>query len=333
MAQTRQEAQRRERRRRLVRALATGAAAVGIPAAINLFVSRRAARLPPPSWGTGDRFRWTAGEIRFQRLGEGPAILLLHSLGPGHSAEEWRRVAENLAARFEVFAPDLLGFGRSARPRLNYEPALYVRLVRALLDQVVGRPAAVVGAGLSAAYAVRAAAAEPGRVDKVALIAPSGLERRHRPEMVDSLLFRFLRSPVLGTSAINLMTSRSSIATYLEREVFAPGTIVDTTVADRHYRLSHLAGSRRPLAAWMSGRLHTGVGDLLPHLGCPVWLGWGRHCPAPPVESADLWLHRLPDARLEIFEQSGLLPHAESPEETAERLGAFLASDDGRDAS
>ena len=44
----------------------------------------------------------------------------------------------------------------------------------------------------------------------------------------------------------------------------------------------------------------------------------------PPVESADLWLRSLQGADLEIFENSGILPHSESAEEVARQLERFL---------
>ena len=93
-AQTREEEQRRRRRKRLVRGLLMGSAAIGLPALANALVSKRARRLPLTTWGSGDVYRWRFGDVVFQRLGEGPPVLLLHSLGPGHSSSEWRRAAE-----------------------------------------------------------------------------------------------------------------------------------------------------------------------------------------------------------------------------------------------
>ena len=51
----------------------------------------------------------------------------------------------------------------------------------------------------------------------------------------------------------------------------------------------------------------------------------GRRALTPPVESADLWLRSLRNADLDIFENSGMLPHAEAPEEVGRRLERFLS--------
>ena len=104
-AQTSQQEQKRRRRRRLLKGLLLGGAAVGIPALANAVIARRIRRLPAARWGTAHRYAWRYGEIRFQKLGEGDPILLLHSFGPGHSGEEWRDAAQFLAERHAVFDP------------------------------------------------------------------------------------------------------------------------------------------------------------------------------------------------------------------------------------
>lgn len=55
--------------------------------------------------------------------GSGPALLLLH--GIGDSSDTWREVIPELAKDFTVIAPDLLGHGRSDRPRADYSIAAY----------------------------------------------------------------------------------------------------------------------------------------------------------------------------------------------------------------
>jgi len=328
MAERRDEQLRRRRRKRLLQGLAMGSAAIGLPALANLLVSRRARRLPPVRWGSGHRYAWHAGEVLFQRLGEGDLpLVLLHAFGPGHSAAEWRTVAEQLARDQQVIAPDLLGWGRSERPSLAYDGELYIRLITDFLDDVVGRRAVVIAAGMSAAYAVQIAADRPELIRALALVVPSGIgQGEDEPDLKDAVVHRLLRLPVLGTAALNVYTSRSGIGHYLRREVYANEALVDERLVDQHYRTSHLSGAHHALAAFASGYLNHSVRDLLPSLEQPLWLAWGRHAASPPVAVADLWLQRLPQAQLDVFEHCGTLPHAESPEELVHKLRHFLRS-------
>ena len=328
MAERREETLRRRRRMRLIKGLAMGSAAIGLPALANLLVSRRARRLPTARWGSGHRYAWRHGEVVFQRLGEGDTpIVLLHAFGPGHSAGEWRKVAEQLAQRHRILAPDLLGWGQSEHPDVAYDGELYIRLLRDFLEDVVGKKTVVVAAGLSAAYAVQLAVDRPDLIRAVGLVVPFGIGHgEDEPDIKDAIVHRLLRLPILGTAALNLYTSRSGIAGYLRREAFANESLVDDRLIAEHYRTSHLPGAHHALAAYVSGYLNHRVRAVLASLEQPVWLAWGRDAAGPPVATADLWLQRLPHAELDVFERCGALPHAESPEELVHKLRLFLTS-------
>ena len=327
MAQSRDEELRKRRRKRLIRGLLMGGAAIGVPALINAVVSKRAKRLPAATWGQAESYRWKHGKISYQRLGEGSPILLLHTFGPGHGNEEWRRSAEILARKHEVFAPDLLGWGQSDKPALTYDGELYIALIEDLLKDVVGAPATIVASGLSAAYAVQLAVDQGELLRALALVVPSGIELHgDEPDFKDAMVHRLLRLPILGTSAMNVFTSRSAIANYLRREVYSTPSRVDANLIDRHYRSSHEPGAQASLAAFLSGYLNHGVREILNQVETPVWIGWGRHAASSPVESADLWLRDLEGADLDVFEGCGILPHTEAPGPFCQRLETFLAN-------
>lgn len=324
MAWTPEEEQRRRRRRRLVRGLVLGGAALGLPALANLLVARRARRLPGPSWVRPELYDARHGTLCVRRLGTGPPLLLLHSFGPGHSSLQWRDAAEILALSYEVIVPDLLGWGDSDRSARAYDGELYIQMLSELLSDVVGRRAVVIAAGLPAAYAVQVAVDEPELVRALVLSVPLGIDLYgDEPDLKDAVVLRLLRLPILGTSALNLFTSRAGLAHHL-REAYADPARVDEKLLASHYRAAHLPGAHGALAAYLSGYLNHSVSDLLPRLEQPVLLGWGRETRSPALASADLWLHELPDARLEVFAHTALLPHAEDPAAFCGALGSFL---------
>ena len=331
MALSREEEQTRLRRQRLVKGLVLGGAAVGVPALLNSVVAKKARELPDATWGSRDHYAWRHGDIAYQHLGRSGSkghtpLVLLHSFGPGHSSAEWRRAAQQLEPSFEVYAPDLPGWGQSGGNfDAPFEPSLYIAFLRDFLSDVVERPAVVVAAGLPAAYAIQVAADHPELVRALALVVPLGLEAYARePELRDSILLALLRLPVLGTAALNLYTSRSSIAAYLRSEVFASADLVSDSLIDLHYTNSHRQASQRALAANLANFLNHDIHRHLARLEQPVWIAWGRKAVGPDVESADVWLLRRPGAELEIFEHAGILPHAESPGEFGRKLERFL---------
>jgi pimeloyl-ACP methyl ester carboxylesterase len=326
-ARTSQEEQKRRRRKRLVKGLLLGGAAVGIPALANALIARRSPRLEAPRWGRYRRYAWKQGECAFQVLGEGPPLVLLHSFGPGHDSDEWSQAGEYLATGHQVIVPDLLGWGRSDRPRLNYDSELYIQLIGDFLEDIVQQPSTIVAAGLSAAYAVQVAVDRPELARSLALVVPSGIEvHGDEPDLKDALVHRLLRLPVLGTSALNLYTSRTALGQYLRRDVIRTPEQVDAARVEHHYRSSHQAGSHAPLAAYLTGYLNHRVDEILARLDVPLWLAWGRYATTPPIETADFWLKQMPDTELEVFEETGNLPHLEAPGRFCRRLERHLAA-------
>lgn len=326
MAETPEEEQRRRRRRHLVRGLLVGGAAVGLPALLNALVSKRAKKLPGASWGESRPYRSSDGTLTYHELGKGLPLLLLHSFGTGHSSLEWRDAAEELAGSYRVVVPDLLGWGGSEKPQRTYDNELYIAQVTDLLENLVGERAVVLAAGMSAAYAVQVAIDRPELVQALGLVTPLGIEAHgDEPDFKDAMVHRMLRLPVLGTSALNVYTSRSGITNHLRREVFADPGRVDDRLVGEYYRLAHQPGAHAALAAYLAGYLNFGVREALAQLDVPMWIGWGRRAVSPPVESADLWLRHKSDAALDIFEDAGLMPHCETPSQFVEAVERFLS--------
>jgi len=327
MARTTEQEQKQHRRQKLFKGLLLSGAAIGLPALANALVARRSRQLEAPTWGRTRRYAWPSGEISYQVLGEGEPAVFLHSFGPGHDSEEWQSVAEVLAQSHRVYALDLLGWGLSARPSLTYDGELYIELIRDFLNDIVGEQATLVAAGLSAAYAVQVAVDYPESVRSLALVTPSGIDiHGDEPDIKDALMYGLLRMPVIGTSALNLYTSRTAIQAYLKREIFAAPERVDAALVEHHHDSSHQPGSHSALAAYLCGYLNHRVKDVLPRLSVPLWIAWGSRATSPPIETADLWIRQIPETELEVFKDTGNLPHAERTARFSQRLQRFLSS-------
>jgi pimeloyl-ACP methyl ester carboxylesterase len=100
--------------------------------------------------------------------GRGPAVVLLHGLGG--FAQSWRHNIAPLASRATVYAVDLPGFGRSAKPRTRYSLAYFARALHGFLDALGISQASLVGHSLGGAVAVTYALTHPTRVERLALL-------------------------------------------------------------------------------------------------------------------------------------------------------------------
>ncbi|MDE3104540.1 MAG: alpha/beta fold hydrolase [Acidobacteriota bacterium] len=104
----------------------------------------------------------------------GVPLLLLHGLGS--RGEDWARLIPLLAAQgFHVYAPDLLGYGRSQKPDVDYSIALEEKTVVAFMDAVHLSHADVGGWSMGGWVAMKLAAEHPERVDRLVLYDSAGV--------------------------------------------------------------------------------------------------------------------------------------------------------------
>jgi pimeloyl-ACP methyl ester carboxylesterase len=103
------------------------------------------------------------------RAGAGEPVILLHGLGA--SSYSWRFAVAELARRYEVFAPDLPGFGRTDKPYdFDYSIAGLHRWVIALMDKLGLPKARFAGNSMGGVIALWTAMYAGRRVERMALL-------------------------------------------------------------------------------------------------------------------------------------------------------------------
>src|SRR5215470_6726787 len=91
--------------------------------------------------------------VSFQVAGSGEqVVVLLH--GITSTAQAWREVMPQLAERYTVIAPDMIGHGRSAKPRGDYSLGAYAAGVRDLLAVLGFERGTIVGHSLGGGIAM-----------------------------------------------------------------------------------------------------------------------------------------------------------------------------------
>jgi 2-hydroxymuconate-semialdehyde hydrolase len=113
--------------------------------------------------------------IAYYEKGEGPPLVSAHGFS-GSAYFEWGRVFDLLAERHRVVAPQLVGFLPSEQPDITYSTDAQLAHLSALLAALNLQSCTLAGESyggwLVAAYAARAATAEPGsKLSKVARYA------------------------------------------------------------------------------------------------------------------------------------------------------------------
>lgn len=305
------------------RAVVTSGAVLGAAAAFNASAKAAAHALANRIGGDEGRWRWRGHEIAWTRRGEGPAVLLLHSVHAAASSLEWQRVVEPLARTHTVWTIDLLGFGRSSRPDVAYSPALYMALIGDFVASVVAGPVALVASSLTAAWAITLAARDPRRYPALVVVGPTGMNRLTKRSTGVSPLASLLRSPFVGTTIFNTLVTKRSLRQHLEKSYANDGLVTEELV-QLHFDTAHQPGARFAPAAFVGMRLNHDVSADVRRLSQPTLLVWGERAAQLPVEESLSFRAAKPSLPVHIVAKAGDLPHAERPDEFAQVVGEFL---------
>lgn len=144
----------------------------------------------------------TCGYVtRGLRAGAGnpTAVLLLHGGGAGAQASSnWKLTLPALGERYDVIAPDLLGFGDTTHPEdPPLGPAAWldarVEQLVGILDALGHEKAVLVGNSLGGALTLRTTVARPERVESIVLMGSAGAP--FAPGEALGRLLRFYEEP------------------------------------------------------------------------------------------------------------------------------------------
>ena len=171
------------RRKRILQGLLVGGAAIGIPALINAAdrAPRRHARTRP-SGAARHRYAWRSATSSSSAWATDRRSCCCTRSGPGHDSLEWRRGGRAPGRTLPVFAPDLLGWGRSEKPPIAYDGELYIQFARRL----PGRCRARAGGGRGGGPAGRLRGPGRGRPARAGPRPGPGRAARHRPRTATS---------------------------------------------------------------------------------------------------------------------------------------------------
>lgn len=245
--------------------------------------------------------------------------------GFGASSIHWRKNIPEFAASYSVFAIDLLGYGKSAKPTpgkpLDYTFETWGEQVLDFCQQVVGQPAFLVANSIGCVVAMQTAVLAPDWVRGVALLDCSLrlLHDRKRQTLpwyrniptpyiqkvlgyrpLIQLFFKQLARPQSVKNILRQAYGRKDevtdeLVSLLLAPAFDPGA-VDVFLAFIRY-------SQGPIPE-----------DLLPQLNCPALILWGQVDPWEPIELARSYADYPAVEEFIELEGIGHCPQDEAPE-------------------
>ncbi len=267
--------------------------------------------------------------VSYRTAGEGPVVLLIH--GITGDSRQWDRIIPQLADRYTVLAPDLLGHGQSAKPRGDYSLGAYAASLRDLLIVLGYRRASIVGHSLGGGIAMQFSYEYPVFCERLVLVDSGGLGPEVHPLLrVATLPGSELVLPLIAHSRLHVVGE--AIGQALGRLGLELGH--DLAEMTRGYASLSDAEARRAFLHTLravidlAGQRVSATDRLYLAQMIPTLIVWGRRDPLIPVEHAMVAHRGMPGSRLEIFEDTGHFPQLERPIRFARLLMDFIDSVD-----
>jgi pimeloyl-ACP methyl ester carboxylesterase len=274
------------------------------------------------------QFRTIHGYRRAYRIaGSGPAILLIH--GIGDNSTTWNAIQAALAQRFTVIAPDLLGHGRSDKPRADYSVAAYANGMRDLLSVLEIERVTVLGHSLGGGVAMQFAYQFPHLVDRLILVGAGGVTKdvnvalRLASLPMGSEALALLRLPLvlptvqLAGKVLGMALGTSGLGNDLANVLRILDDLPEPTASSAFTR------TLRAVVDWR-GQIVTMLDRCYLTEAIPVLIIWGTRDVVVPVRHARMAHSAMPGSRLEIFEGSGHFPFHDDPARFIDVVQRFI---------
>lgn len=192
----------------------------------------------------GNYYAWRFGKIFYTKQGEGSPLLLVHDLNPISSDYEWKEVVHRLKKNHTVYTLDLLGCGRSDKPRMTYTSYLYVQLLLDFCKQIIKEPTDIVVTGHAAQSVLMAGSIDGSFFNNIILVNPDNLTDTGKyPKYKHKALQFLLNIPIIGTFIYNTAVTRNMIEEDFEYRYFGSRTKVPEKYIDAYHEAAHLGGS------------------------------------------------------------------------------------------
>lgn len=269
---------------------------------------------------------WQGHQIQYTVAGQGRPLVLIH--GFGASIGHWRKNIPALAeSGYQVFAVDLLGFGGSDKPALDYCLELWQELLRDFWQDHIQQPTVFIGNSIGALLSLMMVAEHPEiSAGAVLLNCAGGLN--HRPDelnlplrLIMGTFTKLVSSPQLGPLIFNQVRQKHRIRNTLRQVYRNPEAITDELV-ELLYNPSCDLGAQQVFASILTAPPGPSPRELLPKVQCPLLVLWGDKDPWTPIKGAEMYrelsdrpaTEATPPLQFVSIPDTGHCPHDERPD-------------------
>ncbi|MGD1700042.1 alpha/beta fold hydrolase [Dapis sp. BLCC M229] len=242
-----------------------------------------------------DQYTWTwkSHKIQYTVMGAGQPLVLIHGFGGciGH----WRNNIPTLAAGgYQVFALDLLGFGSSSKPPINYNLKLWQELLYDFWSEYIQKPTIFVGNSIGGLLGLMILADHP-EISRGGILINCAGGLNHRPQelnpplrFVMGIFTKLVSSPAFGPFIFNQVRQKHRIRNTL-KQVYINKEAVTEELVEIIHRPSCDSGAQKVFASILTAPAGPHPSELLPKIKSPLLVIWGENDPWTPISGAKIY--------------------------------------------
>lgn len=274
----------------------------------------------------GKFYNWKYGKIFYTVSGNGSPVLLIHDLNPASSSYEWEKTYKSLAKSHTVYTMDLLGCGRSDKPKITYTNYLYVQLMADFIKNVIGEKTSIITTGNSSSFGVMSCNMNPECYDKLILINPERMTQLTKiPSKQNIILKNLIDAPLFGTLIYNMIYSAKSIEKKFRMDYFYQESLISSKLMDTYYEAAHIGSSHGKylLSSMKSYYTNINIAHALQTIPTKTYMIVGKENKSAQ-ETVDSYRQYDPSIQIGIINSTTYLPQIERPQDFLEQVERFL---------
>ena len=272
----------------------------------------------------GNYWQWRGYTIYYVKAKKektnNPPLLLIH--GFGASTDHWRKNIAELQRDFSVWAIDLLGFGRSAKPNITYSGDLWRDQLNDFIQEVIGQPVVLVGNSLGGYTALCVASQCPKSAQGLVLLNSAGPfsdnQSQGKPNFIRELVGKISRfiflQPWANYLLFKYVQRPATIRKTLEKVYLDKSAVTDRLIEEIR-RPSFDKGAVDVFASVFKTPQGEKNDVLLQQLKCPLLILWGEGDPWMNCQERSTKFRQYYPSLTEHYLQAGHCPHDEVPEQ------------------
>jgi len=253
------------------------------------------------------------GENKIRYLESGNSkktLVLIHGLGA--SSERWDKVIPIFAEKYRVLVPDLIGFGYSDKPLVDYTPDFFSNFLKEFFTATKTERASIVGSSLGGQVSAEFTMSHTQNVEKLVLVSPAGVMEHSTPALDAYIMAALYPNELNAKKAFELMEGS--------------GEEVPEEIINGFVERMKLPNAKLAFMSTILGLKNSKlISSKLESITIPTLVIWGNDDPVIPIENAEMFVSKINHCQLFKMAHCGHTPYVQDPYTFSKKVLEFLA--------